>query len=154
MIMDSRSQLVSAASIAAAAGTALLGSEYDRTVAGNVDIDGLSLVIMATTGIITGGSAGLLRFQFASHSSAAIPVDGSAVVHYQTGDFVTGATPIAAGSVLFVCELPRGSGVLPTYKRFLGVLSVITTTTITAGAVSAFFTLDGARYASLPRAVN
>jgi hypothetical protein len=154
MISDLRATFATAASVAAAAGTALLTNQMDMGVGAGVDVDDLYLVIQVTTGIITGGSAGKIRFALASGDTAAIPVDGTAAVHYQTGDFTTGSTAIAAGSVLAVIEIPRGSGVLPAYKRFLGVLSIITTTTVTAGAVSAFLTPDGARWAAIAQAVN
>ena len=155
MIMDTRAQFADAVSIAAAAGTALIGSQYDLgQTTPYTDVDDLYLVIMVSTAIITGGSAGKVRFQLASDSTAAIAVDGSATVHYQTGDFVTGATPIAVGSVLAVIELPKGNGVLPAYERYLGILCVTTTTTTTTGAIRAFLTPDGGRWAALPQAVN
>lgn len=154
MIFDTRTTFANAVSVAAAAGTALIGNQIDLGSSNTCDVDDLYLVIMVTTGIVTGGSAGKIRFQLASGSSAAIAVDGTAAVHSQTGDFVTGSTAIPAGTCLAVFELPKGTGVLPTINRFLGLLCVTTTTTTTAGAITAFLSTETGRWAALPNATN
>jgi hypothetical protein len=153
MIIDIDTQFANAVSVANAAGSTLIGSQIDTAVAGTMDGTNIGLVIVVTTAI-TAATAGLLRFQLASGASAAIPVDGTATVLYQTGDFVTGTTAIPAGTVLFAASVPRQSGIYNNNKRFLGLIEVVTTAAVAAGAVSAFLVADVGRYASLPVAAN
>jgi hypothetical protein len=91
MIMDERLEFADAASVAAAAGTALIGDVIDL---GSVHRDigagqPLYLVITTDTEIITAGAAGTIKFQLVSDAQAAIATDGSATVHIDTGTFVT-----------------------------------------------------------------
>lgn len=144
MIMDDRLEFADATSVAAVAGTALIGDVVDL---GTVQRDigsgqPLWLVITCATSIITGGTAGTIQFQLASDAQAAIAVDGSATIHLQTASFVTDDDALNrwdAGSVIFAAPLPIEG---PTYERYLGVLAIIGTTTVTAGAINAFLTLD------------
>lgn len=145
MIMDERLEFADAVSVAAAAGTALIG---DVIPLGSVHRDigagePLYLVITVDTEIITGGSAGELRFQLVSDAQAAIATDGTATVHIDTGDFVTddaavNAPQLNAGAVVFAGPLPVEGKV---YEAFLGILAVTATTTTTAGKINAFLTL-------------
>lgn len=149
MIMDERNEFADAASVAAAAGTALIG---DVIPLGSVHRDigagqPIYFVITVDTEIITGGTAGEVRFQLVSDAQAAIAVDGTATVHLDTGDFVTddaavNSAQLNAGSVLFSAPLPTEGKV---YEAFLGVLCVTATTTTTAGKINAFLTLDPPR---------
>lgn len=153
MLMDERNEFADAVSVAAAAGTALIGDVIDlkpHTTNPNttVDIEGsdLYLVIQTDTEIITGGSAGTLQFQLASDAQAAIAVDGSASVHITTPSFVTddagaNSAELNAGGVIYCGKLPSGS-----YERYLGILAITGTTTTTAGKINAFLTADPARY--------
>lgn len=146
MIMDDRLEFADAVSVAAAAGTALIG---DVIPLGSVHRDigagqPVFLVITTDTEIITGGAAGTIRFQLVSDAQAAIAVDGSATVHIDTGDFVTddalvNAAQLNAGGIIFMGPLPAEGKV---YEAFLGILAVIGTTTVTAGKINAFLTLD------------
>jgi len=101
---------------------------------------GLYLVITTSTEIITGGAAGTIKFQLVSDAQAAIATDGSASVHFDTGTFVTddaaaNDSEMNADGVIAAFKLPSG-----TYERYLGILATIATTTVTAGAISAFLT--------------
>lgn len=144
MIMDERTEFADAASVAAAAGTALIGDVIDL---GSVarDIGGGQqawLVITCDTSIITGGAAGTIQFSLASDAQAAIAVDGSATVHLTTAAFVTDDDALNrwdAGGVIFAGALPMEG---PVYERYLGILCTIATTTVTAGKINAFITLD------------
>lgn len=149
MIIDERNEFADAVSVAAAAGTALIG---DVLNSGPVARDlgqgqPLYLVITVDTEIITGGLAGTIKFQLVSDAQAAIATDGSATVHLDTGNFVTNAASansnqLNAGSVLYAGPLPVEGAV---YERYLGILAVIGTTAVTAGAINAFLTLDPPR---------
>lgn len=146
MIMDERTEFADAASVAAAAGTALIGDVVDLG-AEHRDIGAhrpLYLVITTATEIITGGSAGTIEFILASDAQAAIAVDGTASVHWRSAAFVTddaavNSPQLNAGGIIAVVALPM-EGVV--YERYLGILAVIATTTVTAGAINAFLTLD------------
>lgn len=142
MIRDTSTNFADKTTVALAAGTTLLGNVVDLglTANGIVDDPELDLVITVDTAIITGGAAGTLQFKITTDSAAAVggtsPID-----HILTPVYATGATPIPAGTILFVGELP--AGMFNAYKRFLGVLTVVGTTTITQGKVNAFLTPDG-----------
>lgn len=145
MILDERLEFADATSVAAAAGTALIGDVIDLVNARDIgNGKPLWFVITVDTEIITGGAAGTLVFQLASDAQAAIATDGSATVHLQTRSFVTDDSAandslLNAGSLLFAAALPMEG---PVYERYLGVLAVTGTTTTTAGKINAFLTFD------------
>lgn len=146
MIMDDRLEFADALSVAAVAGTALIGDVVDtgaiaRDIGSGKD---LWFVITVDTEIITGGGAGTIQFQLVSDAQAAIATDGSASVHYSSKAFVTGNaasndSQLNAGEVTVAVAVPM-QGVV--YERFLGVLAIIATTTVTAGKINAFLTYD------------
>lgn len=157
MILDERNEFADAVSVAAAAGTALIGDVIDLGVAPRDIGNGepLYLVITTDTEVITGGAAGTIRFQLASDAQAAIAVDGSATVHLDTGTIVTDDSAandarLNAGGVIFAASLPQGA----LYERYLGILVVTATTTTTAGKVNAFLTHDVAAWRPYADAVN
>lgn len=150
MIMDDRLEFADAVSVAAAAGTALIGDVYDSGVAARDLGSGgqIYLVITTDTEIITGGSAGTIKFQLVSDAQAAIATDGSATVHFDTGTFVTddaaaNSNQLNAGGVIAMVALPLQGAV---YERYLGILAIIATTTVTAGKINAFLTRDPAAW--------
>lgn len=146
MILDERTEFADAASVAAAAGTALIGDVIDLGAAPRDIGNGqpVYLVITTDTEIITGGTAGLVKFQLVSDAQAAIAVDGTATVHVDTGDFVTDDAAVNdarlnAGGVICCIAIPLEGKV---YERYLGILAITTTTTTTEGKINAFLTLD------------
>ena len=149
MILDERNEFADAAALnTGAAGTYLIGDQIDLTSVGNVGaIDGLYLVIQATTGIKAAG-AGTVSFSLASDDSAAIATNGTATVHFTTQAFVTGtgtdATTLKAGTVLACVALPRGF----TYERYLGLLQTTGAQAITGGAINAFLTSEPGNWAA------
>ena len=123
MIMDELLEFADAESVAAAAGTALIGDVIDLGANGEQLGDGeeLYLVIQCATTIITGGAAGTIKFQLASDAAAAIATNGSASVHIDTGTFVTDgedANELHAGDYIYVGRIPNGHN--PAYERYLG----------------------------------
>lgn len=158
MILDESLEFADAVSVAAGAGTALIGDVIDLGAAQR-DIgngESLWLVITTDTEIITGGSAGTIKFQLASDAQAAIATDGSASVHYDTGTFVTddaaaNDSQLNAGGVICCVQLPMEGRV---YERYLGILAVIATTTVTAGAINAFLTRDPRKWKALAEGDN
>lgn len=154
MIRDARTTFATAVSVAAGAGTAVFGNYLDRTTSPNFDQARLYLVIFCTTAIITGGSAGTIQFDLISSAATS---GTSPDIHIQTPLFVTGAAsvaPLTANSLIWMQEIPRGSGIvgLGAYLRYIMMQAVIATTTVTAGAVSAFLSLETGFWANLPNA--
>jgi hypothetical protein len=148
MILDERNEFADAVSVAGSAGTALIGDVIDLGGTSQDVGNGqpLYLVIQTDTEIITGGSAGTIKFQLASDASASIATDGSASVHFDTGTFVTddaaaNSAALNAGGVIAAVALPNG-----TYERYLGILATIGTTTVTAGKINAFLTTDVSKW--------
>lgn len=145
MIMDKLIEFADAQSVAAAAGTALIGNVIDLGAAARDMGSGkpVHLVITTDTEIITGGSAGTIKFQLVSDAQAAIATDGSATVHLDTGTFVTddaaaNSALLNVGGIIYSAPIPHGAA----YERYLGILAIIATTTVTAGKINAFLTLD------------
>lgn len=142
MIMDERLEFADAVSVAAAAGTALIGDVIDLgAVARDIGSgEPMFLIITTDTEIITGGVAGTVKFQLVSDAQAAIAVDGTASVHIDTGTMVTDDAAandnrLNAGGIIFAGAIPTEGTV---YERFLGILCITATTTTTAGKINAF----------------
>jgi hypothetical protein len=157
MILDERLEFADAVSVAAAAGTALIGDVIDLEVARGIGTgEELWLVITTDTEIITGGAAGTLQFQLVSDAQAAIAVDGSATVHvatkaYVTDDAAANDVQLNAGGIIFAGTLPIEG---PIYERYLGILAVTGTTTTTAGKINAFLTKDVGKWKAYADASN
>lgn len=154
MILDELLEFADAESVAGAAGTAQIGDSVDlgenHRDPGNGEP--LYLVIQTATEIVTGGTAGTIKFQLVSDAQTALATDGTATVHFDTGTFVTddaaaNSDQLNAGGVIAVVALPI-EGVV--YERFLGVLAVIGTTTVTAGAINAFLVRDPSAWQAYP----
>jgi hypothetical protein len=158
MILDKRNEFADAVSVAAAAGTALIGDVIDT---GSIARDlgqgqPIYLVITTDTEIITAGAAGTIKFQLASDAQAAIATDGTATVHIDTGTFVTddaaaNDVQLNAGGVIACIPLPVQGKV---YERYLGILAITATTTTTAGKINAFLTDDPTGWRAYPEGAN
>jgi len=145
MILDETLEFADAVSVAASAGTALIGDVIDLGVARDIgNGESMYLMIQTTTEIITGGTAGTVKFQLVSDAQAAIATNGTATVHFDTGTFVTddaGANDAelnVGGTIAFI-QIPLEGRA---YEQFLGILAITATTTTTAGAINAFLTPD------------
>lgn len=150
MILDEFLEFADATSVAAAAGTALIGDVIDlgSTTSDIGNGEPLYLVIQTDTEIITGGTAGTVEFQLVSDSTANLAT--SATVHFSTGTLVTDDAAanddrLNAGGLIAAVALPMG-----TYERYLGILCVTATTTTTAGKINAFLTKDVSKWVALP----
>ena len=155
MIFDRLNEFADALTVAQAAGTYNLTNQIDLAVSRDLgNGNPLFLVITVDTAIVTGGSAGTLHFRIVSDDTASISTT-TCSVHAESPRFVTDDDPtIPAGTFLWQIGLPicndyvskSVAGVFVTtgpgarYERYLGVQFVVTTTTITAGAVSAYLT--------------
>lgn len=155
MILDELLEFCDATSVARAAGTALIGDVIDLGATARDIGNGepLYLYISVDTSVVTGGSAGTVQFKLASDSAAAIATDGSATEHLATPAYVTdddSTIQLTAGKAIYVAALPTGV----TYERYLGILQVTATTTITAGAVSIGLTKDPTGWRAYPEGTN
>lgn len=156
MIMDELLEFADDVSVAAAAGTALIGDVIDLGAAARDIGSGEPLYLVIQTGseeIITGGAAGTLEFQLASDSTADLAT--SATVHYSTGALVTDDAAVNdskfnVGGIIAVVALPMQGAV---YERYLGILAVTATTTTTAGKINAFLTKDVAKWKAYADAI-
>jgi hypothetical protein len=149
MILDKFCEFADAVSVAGTAGTALIGSQIDLSVARDIgNGEPIYLVITTDTEIITGGNAGTIQFFLASDSTAAIDTTGAASVHwaspvYVTDDAAVNSSQLNVGGVIACVALPwEGTA----YERYLGILATIATTTVTAGKINAFLTKDPAKW--------
>lgn len=148
MILDTLNEFADNVSVAAAAGTALIGDVIDLGATPQDLGNGKPMYLVIQSGdteIITGGTAGTIQFELASDAQAAIAVDGTASTHILTNEFVTDDTgandaQLGPNKTIFMGALPTGAGVA--YERYLGVLATIGTTTVTAGTINAFLTYD------------
>jgi hypothetical protein len=141
MILDSRNEFADATSVAAAAGTVLIGNVIDLGTDGLNDVDSLYAVISVDTEIATAAAAGTVQLFLVSDALATLGagVVASCTTHVASPIFVTGATTVqpllAAGKTLMQVELPKGQ-----YERYLGILCTTGTTTTTTGKVNCFLT--------------
>jgi hypothetical protein len=81
----------------------------------------------------------MVSFLLASDSTAAIAIDGTATVHYESASI--GEATLVAGYQI-ATRIPME---LPAYERFLGVLVRVGTAALSAGKINAFLTNDVAR---------
>lgn len=155
MILDERTEFCDNLAVAAAAGTNARGDVIDLGLTASdvgVGEDMVCVIKTGTTGIITGGAAGTVRFQLVSDAQDPPLTDGTATVHFDTSTIATGATAtgrLAPGATIAAFTLPQG-----TYERYLGILVITGTTTTTAGTIDAFLTKDMSKWVALPNAVG
>lgn len=141
MILDERNEFADATTVAAAAGTALIGDVIDLGTDGVNYVDNVYAVISVDTEIFTAAAAGTVQFFLVSDSLATLGagVVANCTLHAMTGSLVTGGTgtqaALAAGKTLMQVSLPAGQ-----YERYLGILCTTGTTTTTSGKINAFLT--------------
>lgn len=158
MILDEFNEFADDVSVAAAAGTALIGDVIDLGSTTSDIGNGEPLYLVLKTGsteIITGGAAGTIQFFLCSDSLATLGggVVANCTTHLTSSSIVTDGTDAngaecKAGAAIIVAALPQG-----TYERYLGILCTIGTTTVTAGTANAFLTKDPAKWLALPDAI-
>lgn len=154
-MIDKLAIFCTATSVAASAGTALIGSQIDLSTLTSRPGAGqpVYLVIITTTEIITAGNTGYIQFKLSSGASASIATDGSATdictaLTYITDDAAANSPQLNVGGVIMCQPID-----LRIAKRYLGILCVTTTTTTTAGAITAFLTTNPAAYLAYPNAI-
>ncbi len=146
MIMDSLLEFADGQSIAAAASTILSTNVINLQEARDMgNGQPVYLVIQIDTAVV--GTSSTINFRLRSDSTAAIHATTSSA-HIETGA-IPEATLVAGYTV--VIPLPiEGTA----YEQYIGVQAIIGTATTSAGAYSAFLTLDPVGWKSYPDATN
>ena len=153
MILDERTKFATAVSVAAAAGTNLIGDVIDTGDARDLGAGhgGPYLVIQVTTAF-TGGTA--CQFILASDAQAALAADGNETRHYTSDLFLDAELTVG---FQIQAKLPQGDTKQGEdaigYERYLGI-ETITVGTHTAGAITAFLTLDPIGHVTYPDGNN
>lgn len=140
MLIDKTLELCDSVNVAAAAGTAVVGSvlDFGANAAKRLGQLGssrrMSLVITVETSFTSGGAA---TVQFRLGSDTATPnVAANAVLHVQSG--ILSMANLARGNRL-ILPLPEG---LPNLLRYMQLQVVTAVATTTAGTINAFLTMD------------
>lgn len=141
MLLDERLEFCDATALnTGAAASYLIGDVVDLTVARSIGGGmPLWLVIQVDTTATSGGAA-TGQFQLASDAQAAIAVDGTQTIHWQSGAIAVAT--LIAGYVVGAVGLP---GEPPVYERYLGIVQTTAVAAFTAGKVNAFLTPNYAR---------
>lgn len=137
MIIDSTLEMLDAVALnTGVAGTYLLGSQIDTSVARDIGQGKPAYLIITVDTAATSGGAATLQLILASDSTAAISTT-TASEHWKSDEVPVAS--LTAGKT-FVVPLPAGTAV--PYEQFLGILQVTGTAAFTAGKLNAFITFD------------
>lgn len=146
MILDKNLEFCDATSVAAAAGSALVGNVINLDNAGRrLTSEMLYLCVQVTTAFV--GSGATAQFKLMSDDAAAINTT-TGTPHFQSKAF--GVAELTLGKQ-FYFELPAG---IPAYEQYLGMVVTTAGATTTAGAINAFLTNDVSDWAALPGGNN
>lgn len=149
MITDSK-LLFGAAKALSTAGTglALVGDVIDTATVRDLGQGRPLYLFIDVDTAVTSAGAATVSFQLVSDAAAAIAVDGSAMLHFQT--FAFPKASLVAGFVVVEIPLPFDGG--QAYKQFLGIIQNVGTAALTAGKINAFLALDLFGWKSYPSA--
>ena len=152
MIADERTTFADATALSTAdTGRALIGNVVDLGAARDIGApNNIWLVLVVSTAVTSGGAA-TITFELVSDAQAAIAVDGSATLHLASAAIPKAS--LTAGKTVFKIPLPPETDVL-TYERYLGVIANVGTAALTAGAVSAFLTMQPPMQKTYPNGIN
>ena len=146
MIMDSLLEFADSQSIAATASTILSTNVVNLQEARDMgNGQPLYLVIQIDTAVV--GSSSTINFRLRSDSTAAIHATTS-TSHIETGAI---AEAVLVAGYQVVIPLPIEGNA---YEQYIGVQAIIGTATTSAGAYSAFLTLDPIGWKSYADATN
>ena len=149
MIIDKLTQFASAVSCAASTGTALIGDQVD-TLQTAPDLgrgQPVYLNIVVTTAFASANSTATVQFKVASDDSASISTTTS-TIHFMSPAHVV--TELTAGK-RYSYVLPAGIN----FERYVGLLVTTGVQTSSAGAITAFLSLDpGTGYVAFADASN
>lgn len=144
MILDEKLEFLDATSVAAAAGTAVVGDVVNLDDAGRDLLDTLYLVISVSTAFTSGGAA-TVDIRLTTAANAAL--DSGPVDIWTTG--AQAYTALTAGTT-YIVPLPKALA----FKQYLGIRVVTATATTTAGSLNAFLTNDPQNWKAYADAQN
>jgi len=152
MIMDKRTEFCDGTALnTGAAGGYLIGNQIDmgQTVPGDpARAHNMWLVVQVDTAVDSAGDGVTVAFELRSDAAAAINAD-TGTLHFSSGAIAQAS--LTAGAQ-FAWQLPIEGNV---YERYLGLVQRTAVEAVTAGAVSAFLTMDPpTTIKSYPDAVN
>jgi hypothetical protein len=136
MIIDSRNKFCEDEAASGTQATRLEGDVIDLKTARDIGNGQPVYAVITVSTAFTSGTSSTVNFQIVSDAQEAIATDGSATVHAQTG--AVAHTELTAGK-RYVLPLPLEGR---EYERYLGLLVVTGAATTTAGAITAFLSLD------------
>jgi hypothetical protein len=136
MIIDSRNKFCEDLAVDSGTGTALEGDVIDLKTVRDIGNGQPVYAVITVSTAFDSGTSSTVNFQIASDAQEAIATNGTASVHAQTGAIAHTALP--AGK-RYVLPLPlEGTA----YERYLGLLVVTGAAATTAGAITAFLSMD------------
>ena len=135
-------------SIASTAGTALVGDVMNLKNVRDIGNGKTVYLNIVFTAAVTSGGAATVNIQLASDAQAAIAVDGTASIHWQTG--ATAIAGLGLGKTYSIALPLEG---VP-YEQYLGILVVTATATTTAGSIIAFLAPTPIGWQAYPDAVD
>jgi len=140
MIMDEFNEFADGdTGVQIAAGSALIGDVIDLGAGGTGFLGKqMFLVVQVDTEIDSAGDGASVQIQLVSDAAAAIATDGSASVHVDLGTIAE--ADLTEGKTFVIPVPPRGG--VNEFERYLGIVATVSGETVTAGAVSAFLTMD------------
>ena len=140
MWMDSRAEFCDGVSVAAAAGTNLIGNVMDLGVSQDIGAGHPTYLIIQVSEAFAGGTSA--QFVLASDAQAALAADGNESRHYTSDVFLD--AELTLGFTMSIA-LPSGDTKQGEdnagYERYLG-METITVGTHSAGAINAFLSPD------------
>lgn len=152
MIGDERTTFADATALSTAAtGRQLVGNVVHLSNARDIGGPGNVWLVLVVSTAFTSAGAATVSFELVSDAQAAIAVDGSATVHFATAAFPKAS--LTVGAVVAKIPLPPESS-LTAYEQYLGIIANVGTAALTAGAVSAFLTMQPPLQKSYPDGIN
>jgi hypothetical protein len=149
MILDERTEFADAVAVnTGAPATYNLGDVIDLTVARDIG-NGHDIFVAFQVDTAIAGTSSTVAFQIASDSTTTLSVDGTQTIHYTSAAIAEAA--LVAGYRVGPIALPVEN---PAYERYLGAQYTVGVAALTAGAVSAFMTLDKAGWKAYADASN
>lgn len=143
MYIDKHLEIADNVSIAATAGSAVVGVGVPHEYAGFEPNSGRNLFVVITVSVPVVGVGASVQFRIVSDAATPVHVSTS------TQHAETGAIPIAALNAAgrVIIPLPEGPAA---YEGFIGLVVVTSGATTTAGSINAFITMDAERWRAFP----
>ncbi len=134
MLVDKRTEFCDNVTLPTAIATALIGAQIDISDVRDVGHGEPIYAVFIVSAAATSGGSATVAFKIVSDATAAISTTTS-TIHATIGPF--DVADMILGAILGVVVLPDEGNA---YEQFLGILEVVATATLTAGAIDIFLT--------------